>query len=351
MKNPLKITCFLMCSLMMYSTSQGQDNSTADATNDILIVEEEGDEKYFFEIDPTKGFYDQARQGWFSFEDPDKLIVPEPTDENPSGGGKAEKLEPFSNKWFRQNMQALQDKAIDNPTEKNVRIYLIVQRVMMDKAERFAEVASNVSFGDPLLDEGRQRSLSGGGMHQQAKLGRENTTKVLKDIAVSSGLFYFTKADCRICEQQESVITRLSERYGFTFKKVSIDGSPLTGEYLVDGGQASAMGIDRAPSLAFYNPETEFFRTLSQNAISLVDLRERILMAAAQGNLISDAAYASTKRINPIDDLAVQLKGSPIDPMESPDEFLLQFGGYRSSSNSNAYISASTVLSKDIPNE
>ena len=50
-------------------------------------------------------------------------------------------LKPFSAAWFREHMQSFMDKAIDEPTNENVRAYLYLQRVMMDKGSQFADVS------------------------------------------------------------------------------------------------------------------------------------------------------------------------------------------------------------------
>ncbi len=57
-------------------------------------------------------------------------------------------------------MQSFMDKAIDEPTNENVRAYLYLQRVMMDKVSQFADVSQQVIMGDPVLDEIGRRPLA-----------------------------------------------------------------------------------------------------------------------------------------------------------------------------------------------
>ncbi len=327
-------TLFLLLSCVLFEVSYAQQTPTDNSS--LLVVDEDEEQQYVFPVDPLKGFYDQNRQGWFSFENPNLIKKPEDEKQDPASGNQSPaKAPPFTAKWFRENMQVLQDKAIDEPTEKNVRIYLIANRIMLDKAEKFAEVGSRISFGDPLIDEGRRRSNSSPGMVSMDYKARENIKQLLNRISVNSGLYFFTKAGCSACIKQQKLLESLSRKHGITFIPVSLDGSELdTANYLIDSGQARSMGVDQAPSLVFYNSRYDYYRTLSQSAITYRVLTERILLAALDGKVISEREFAMTRNIKTDEDLSLALQGSTIDPVNNPDAFLLQFtDGYRPSSN------------------
>ena len=57
-------------------------------------------------------------------------------------------------------MEHYRDKAIDNPSPENVAAYYYLQRVMMDKAQRFTDMARRVVMSDPLLDENPRRPIA-----------------------------------------------------------------------------------------------------------------------------------------------------------------------------------------------
>ena len=57
-------------------------------------------------------------------------------------------------------MEHYRDKAIDNPSPENVAAYYYLQRVMMDKAQRFTDMARRVVMSDPLLDENQRRPIA-----------------------------------------------------------------------------------------------------------------------------------------------------------------------------------------------
>ncbi|MDF5109065.1 conjugal transfer protein TraF, partial [Vibrio parahaemolyticus] len=44
----------------------------------------------------------------------------------------------FTEAWFKDNLPILRERAIDDPTEANVRKYFIAQKAMLDMAEKKA---------------------------------------------------------------------------------------------------------------------------------------------------------------------------------------------------------------------
>ncbi len=93
-------------------------------------------------------FYQRGQEGWFWYqvipepEQPDELVEPETGVVESSQS----ELKPFSAAWFREHMQSFMDKAIDEPTNENVRAYLYLQRVMMDKVHSLLMLVSRWSW-------------------------------------------------------------------------------------------------------------------------------------------------------------------------------------------------------------
>jgi conjugal transfer pilus assembly protein TraF len=50
---------------------------------------------------------------------------------------------PLSAAWLRANLERFRDQAIDDPSPRNVALYLYLQRLVLDKAERFAEAGQS----------------------------------------------------------------------------------------------------------------------------------------------------------------------------------------------------------------
>ncbi|MCX7100910.1 MAG: conjugal transfer protein TraF, partial [Methylobacter sp.] len=117
-------------------------------------------------------YYEDKERGWFWYEEPvldEDVAEPEPLlpEPPPIQEKKAEpepakppEAKPLSAEWFRKNMEKYRDKAIDEPTPQNVSAYMYLQRVMLDKAEKFTEVSQQVVMSDPVLDENSRRPIA-----------------------------------------------------------------------------------------------------------------------------------------------------------------------------------------------
>lgn len=261
-----------------------------------------------------KGFYQNKAEGWFWYKDPpiveeeEKKELPPPPPPPPAPAPEA-KTEPalpavpagpqvFSVEWLKKNLPKYRDLAIDKPTEENVARYYYMQRMMMDKANRFAEVSSTVIMKDPFLDEDSRRPVATYAANAMNREVGEKADKVLKDLTQKVGLFFFFKSDCLLCSEQAGVLEALAHKTGMRIIPVSLDGQPLDNgkfpDYRTDQGQAQAMNIFNAPALALAVPpdRTEI---VGYGAVTLDVLQNRIFMAARDAGVISKEVFASTQ--------------------------------------------------------
>jgi conjugal transfer pilus assembly protein TraF len=66
----------------------------------------------------------------------------------------------LSVEWIKENLEKYKVFAIDNPTPENVAAFMYLQRVMLDKSQRFAEQVKHVVQLDPYLDQGTRRPIA-----------------------------------------------------------------------------------------------------------------------------------------------------------------------------------------------
>lgn len=120
-------------------------------------------EGHTFEADRSTFFHDKER-GWFWREEFIEPPLPKPKKEkHPTpipARDSTEEIQPLSVAWLRKNLEKYRDQAIDVPSPENVAAYFYLQRVMMDKAHRFTDVAHEVVISDPRLDENVRRPIS-----------------------------------------------------------------------------------------------------------------------------------------------------------------------------------------------
>ncbi|ELY4881471.1 thioredoxin family protein (plasmid) [Providencia huaxiensis] len=297
-----------------------------------------------------KEFQKEKDQGWFWKKDPPMPVKEEPVpapepekkpdDEKeqdkqmpvappspPSAQEEKKGPAPFSVVWFRENIQDIRDRAIDDPTPENVRAYLLAQRIMLDKASRYKDMAQLISITDPIIDETGRRSTSSFGSLSQSVSAEENEKQVAREIGKKAGLFFFFKGEgCKLCSQQASVMQTFSYLTNIPVIPISIDGHNLPGNPFpnvrVDDGQAKKLQIRNVPAIALAIPPDQT-RIVSFGPISADQLVKRTVLIAHDAGLVSDDSYKSTLPFNDNGYIDSDiLKDMPEEYMQNPDQFI-----------------------------
>ena len=258
-------------------------------------------------------FNDKAR-GWFWYEVmPDPVakkksqVQPRPMPAPPQSEVKAQaskpaEPEPLSAAWLRKNMKGYLNKAIDDPSPENVAAFYYLQRVMMDKAERFTNAARSVVMSDPHLDETVRRPVATFAANEANRQASLTADRALKDIAGQAGILFFFRSDCPYCHVEAPILAMLERAYGFKIYPVALDGKPMPNglypNFKGDQGQAALLGVESTPALFLMKPPKEIV-PLSQGALSLEELTGRILLAAKESGWLDEARYQTTQGIRP----------------------------------------------------
>lgn len=261
-------------------------------------------------------FYQDKERGWFWYEEPPIVEIDDPEPREPSPQPPPEKQEeptlakpsgpkPLSAEWFRKNMETYRDKAIDDPTHENVSTYMYLQRVMLDKAERFAEVSQRVVMADPLLDENSRRPIASFGAFAKDEMSTRGTEKVAKKLAEDAGLWFFYDSTCEFCVKQAGVLKGLINAYGFKVLAIARDGLPLPGgsfpDFTIDRGQAKKLGVETTPALFLVRPgENGGAIQLGQGLLAGDEIIKRSIARAHETGWLNDEEYQETRIVNPI---------------------------------------------------
>lgn len=259
----------------------------------------------------SDAFFHEKERGWFWREEIIEPAKPKPKQERQttsvSTRDSIEQIQPLSVAWLRKNLEKYRDQAIDVPSPENVAAYFYLQRVMMDKAHRFTDVAHEVVISDPRLDENVRRPISSFAVQAANREASKTSQDSLSLIAKSTGILFFFRSDCTYCHLQAPLLNVLEERYGFKVYPVSLDGLPMPGglysDFHHDQGQAAQLGVQATPSLFLLNPPGKVL-PLSQGILSLDDLTNRILTVAHSEGLITDADYNTTRGQNAVSPLS-----------------------------------------------
>ena len=201
--------------------------------------------------------------------------------------------------WFRQELERYRDAAIDQPTPDNVRAYLYLQKVMLDKADAFAQASRQAAAGDPYLDAVTERPLSPFAANATSAEATARRAAVLRELAATSGLLLFVDGQCGVCVRQAQVLVAAQQQYGLALLTVSLDGAAPPGLELPvrpDAGQAARLGVVGTPALFLMRPPDAIL-PLAQGALDLDTLAERIVAQAHQAGWIDAATYAATRPV------------------------------------------------------
>lgn len=264
--------------------------------------------------EPGVSYFTDKQRGWFWYEvqpEPEPVLKrkPQPPKAAPSLPVIAEtppkpitpaELEPLTSAWLRKNMETYLNKAIDEPSHENVAAFYYLQRVMMDKAERFTNTARYVVMSDPQLDETVRRPVATYAANEANHQASITADQALKDIAGLAGILFFFRSDCPYCHVQAPILSMLEKAYGFKIYPVSLDGQAmpngLFGNFRLDHGQAALLGVEQTPALFLMKPPRQIV-PISQGALSLEELTSRILLAAKESGWLEGSRYLTIQGI------------------------------------------------------
>jgi conjugal transfer pilus assembly protein TraF len=262
-------------------------------------------------------------RGWFWYEEFPEELPQEPVEPSPElpqalapASSKFQGPAALSVEWIKENLEKYKVWAIDNPTPENVAAYMYLQRVILDKSQRFAEQVKHVVQLDPYLDQGTRRPISSYGGAQFSKEAMVVRQRLLAHIAEQAGIFFFFQGGCGHCETQAPVLKSLQERHGFIVFPISIDGRALQNglftKFVLDRGQARRLQVIQTPALFLGKPNTRDIIPLGQSTLSRDQLEERILTAARDAGWVTPEEYNRTRGFNA--GMALDLKPNSLPP-------------------------------------
>ncbi|WP_405328137.1 conjugal transfer protein TraF [Ruminobacter sp.] len=183
------------------------------------------------------GFYSRSSEGWFFYneeQEPEEeeteqeepvmaeIPAPEPTVQEPETSQPKTKLVVGSAAWLKANLPIYLNQAIDNPTEENINAYLFLQKMSMDKANRFSNAYSLAVVGHPLYDDSLEQSGTYAVNRMKEQESKEATKNIFEDLSSrTSILFVFDNTPFSLF--QAKVVKRFSSQFNFMVVAVLSD--------------------------------------------------------------------------------------------------------------------------------
>lgn len=249
--------------------------------------------------DGGRAYLNDRERGWSWYETHPTPPPPPPTP--PPTPAKAAPTEspPFSVAWLRKHLEDAKIAAIDNPTRDNVEYFAYLQKISMDRAEKFARMVQTVNTLNPTLDETIQNPVSTYARAARRDIVSADRERVLKALGNDLGIYYFFKSDCPYCAKQSPLLVLLQNQYGFHVLPISLDHRPLLDgsypQWVPDMGQGAALNITSTPTLYLYRPPHSLV-ILSVGLQTLPDLETKILTSAHAHGWLGDSDFEQAVR-------------------------------------------------------
>ena len=235
-------------------------------------------------------WFDRHSEGWFWYE-----RVAEPEKKENEVNDQNERHQLLTTAWIRDNIGQYLDKAIDLPSKENVSNYLYLDRLIKEKAERFARVGKQVIESDPMLDENVRRPISPAAAKIKDDMAYQAKEKTLRKVAKAAGLIFYYQGNCKLCHLQARTVKLMKELYGFEVIAFSTDGILIT-ELLnsrIERFPHPRLNILAYPALFLMQPPDNIV-PLRQGGISFTNLADRVIEVASDQGWISKTEYQET---------------------------------------------------------
>ncbi len=279
-------------------------------------------------------FYNAREEGWFWYqqepepEEPEEIQVQppvvvasqpeqpkeEPKKEEPkkeeekpvviaeSSGDDKPSIPVGSVEWIKVNLENYKRMALDNPTVENLRAYMYMQRLAMDRAEEFAHAGQLAVHGDPFLDETTKGPIGGGMAVRNRFYAQDRNKELLKDIFAKVGIFFVFKNKCEMCNEQANLLQIAQRIYNVKVKAVSIDQpdpdskiAQMFPDYKVIPEVMSKLNIYAVPSTFAIDEKTASITPIVQGVLTLDDLTSRFLEKASEKHWLPQKQLAQIR--------------------------------------------------------
>lgn len=264
----------------------------------------------------TTSFYERKSEGWFWYEpEPPEEIEEEEVkpkaepekEQNQSQEPKDKETNvvEVNVEWLRENLPKLRDAAIDKPTYDNVRRYFYAQRVMMDKATKFATVSQEVAKFEVALDETLRSPDNQTALYDSKLIAKDNRKSVFAQLSEQAGFFFFFTSTCSYCDKQAPLLKNMTRDTGVDVLAISLDGRPLPSDeypdYVTDPGTLrERLQVMVTPTIYLVKKDGSEFHNVAAGLTAPDELMRRSVMLAKKQGWITEEAYDSTKEVKEI---------------------------------------------------
>ena len=247
-------------------------------------------------------YWSDSERGWHWYEDPPKAS---PKTRSTLAPAKPKPVESSSELTafaaLQKQLEDAQHIAFMQPTEDNVRRYLDLQALVVDKSSRFADVWQRVIWATPDLDY----TVTGRPVNARAldvfnaQTQRDRAASVAA-LAKSHVLFFFFRGDCAYCHAFAPYLREFEAKFGLQVEGISLDGGTLPAfpRPRIDNGISRTLDVKHVPALYLADPARGRITPIGFGVLSESELLERLAVVSrpeAAGMLPSASKRVSVR--------------------------------------------------------
>lgn len=217
---------------------------------------------------------DRKAEGWAWYED--KKISKEAPEHIKNEDETAQKK--LSD--IKNQLEERLAEAVLNPSEQNIREYMVEQKKWLDRSSFFANIWGRVLLLNPELDPtATHYPVTQYGIQLQNQIDYENKKSTIAALSKEYGLFFFYEGESKISQGLAQVIKSFSESYNWLAIAISVDGTLIESfqNSKIDNGIAKKLHITTFPAVFIINPRTQVAIPIAFGLVSLDQIEHNII--------------------------------------------------------------------------
>jgi conjugal transfer pilus assembly protein TraF len=230
-----------------------------------------------FPLASHAAYMEEHNQGWHWYDDPiwrapKKIIIPRTPSEQIAD--------------LQRKVKESLNLALLDPTESNIKDYIILQNRLVQQSARFASQWQKVIWQHPELNSSLRYPTSDSAKQVYYERHQEKTSTVLHQLSSRYGLFFYFTSHCPYCLKMAPTVKQFSTQYGFEVLPITLDGQgvPEFPEPKRDNGSSLNLKVETVPALFLIDKKTKAITPVGFGAMDFHELEKRIVMLLGEGH-------------------------------------------------------------------
>jgi len=219
----------------------------------------------------NKTFYENKKHGWYWYEKEPELLK----DNKTPKPDKIINLNTYTYKdlWnmypdnFQELVELTKKKAVQYPTEDNVKDFMMLQNIAGRKARAFAGVFTYVAQSSENMTIKDVYPITQPGQRARNINIMQEKNSVISTSKENFALIMFVSEDCNFCQAQIPILQYFTDNFQWPVRLINIDKNPSA---------AARFNIAVTPQITLVYKKTGDYISISSGVISLNELKTKL---------------------------------------------------------------------------